>query len=81
MSNGLPITASYTFNSMGYTPIEAFYDFVKTTAQGCYLYKNAYLSSSTVTEMDAGLRQQLIMSWNFLNKEAETFYVLKWFDQ
>jgi hypothetical protein len=81
MSNGLPIIASYTFNSMGYTTIEAFYNFIRNTNQGCYLYENAYLASSTVSEMDAGLRQQLITSWNFFNKEAETFYVLKWFDQ
>jgi hypothetical protein len=80
MTQRLKIKASYAFNSMGTTDVEAFYDFVNLTAQGRYLFEHAVLLESGSTEMDVGLRQELIMTWVFHREEAETFYVLKWTD-
>ena len=78
MSESLPIKVVHTFNSMGSTSAEAFYDFIKLLPQGCYLFENATLLESYVTDIDEGFRQDLIMRWKFHNLPAETFYVLKW---
>ncbi len=81
MTQGLKIKASYAFNSMGSSDVEAFYDFVNVTAQGRYLFEHAVLLESTSTEMDVGLRQELIMCWEFRDPQDATYYVLRWLEQ
>jgi hypothetical protein len=82
MSESLPILkVVHTFNSMGSTSVEVFYDFITLSPQGRYLFENATLRESYVTDIDEGFRQDLIMRWKFHNLPAETFYVLKWSGQ
>jgi hypothetical protein len=80
MTQGLGIKVKHHFNAMGFTAVEALYDFIKFTEQGSYLYENAYLREATATKVDDGIRQCLVMTWVFHREEAETFYVLKWTD-